>query len=335
MNLIQSRRRFLTSASATMAAGILGSHFASAADGELETNSIVFVNAPGLCIAPQYIAEELLRAEGFTDFSYLDSLPGLDATRKLADGKVDFCLDFQTGYIIPLDEGAPIKVLSGVHVGCYELFAHEGIRSVVDLKGKRVGIGQGYGSDPHVFASVMATYVGLDPERDIEWFQSQVEPYKLFVEGKIDAFVTFPPEGQRLRGEKIGHVLVNSLIDRPWSQYFCCMLASRAEFAEAYPVATKRVLRAILKAADICSADPEAAARLMIDRKYAPDDEYTLQAVKEMRYRDWREYDPEDTLRFFSLRLHEVGLIKSSPQDIIDRGVDWRFLNELKRELKA
>jgi NitT/TauT family transport system substrate-binding protein len=335
MNRIQDRRSFLAGLSATGVAGILGGSGAFAAEGELETTSIVFVNAPGLCIAPQYIAEELLRAAGFTDLRYLESLPGLDATRKLADGKVDFCLDFQTGYILPLDEGAPIKVLSGVHVGCYELFAQDGIQSIVDLKGRRVGIGQGYGSDPHVFASVMATYVGLDPKRDIAWFPSSVEPYKLFVEGKIDAFVAFPPEGQRLRTEKVGHVLVNSLIDRPWSQYFCCMLATRAEFAEAYPVATKRVLRAILKAADICAADPEAAARLMIERQYAPDDRFTFQAVKEMRYRDWREYDPEDTLRFFSLRLHEVGMIKSSPQDIIDRGADWRFLNELKRELKA
>jgi NitT/TauT family transport system substrate-binding protein len=335
VNLTQNRRSFLTGVSAIGVAGMLGARGTSAAEGELETNSIVFVNAPGICIAPQYIAEELLRAEGFTDFRYVDSEPGLVAARKLANGEADFCVEFQTGFIMPLDEGAPIKVLSGVHIGCYELFAHEDIRSVVDLKGKRVGIGQGYGSDPHVFASVMATYVGLDPEQDIEWYQSAVEPYKLFVEGKIDAFVTFPPEGQRLRAEKVGHVLVNSMVDRPWSQYFCCMLAAHADFAQAYPIATKRVLRAILKAADLCAADPEAAARLLIDRKYAPDDEFTLQAVKEMRYREWRDYDPEDTLRFFSLRMHESGLIKSGPQDLIARGTDWRFLNELKRELKT
>jgi NitT/TauT family transport system substrate-binding protein len=335
MNLIPSRRSFLAGLSATGIADVFARGVASAAEGELETASVVFVNAPGICIAPQYVAESLLRGEGFTDFRYVDSLPGLDATRKLADGKADFCLEFQTGYIIPLDEGAPIKVLAGVHVGCYELFAHEGIRSIVDLKGKRVGIGQGYGSDPHVFASVMATYVGLDPVRDIEWFQSREQPFDLFLEGKIDAFVTFPPEGQRLRGAKVGHVLVNSLVDRPWSQYFCCMLAARAEYAERYPVATKRVLRAILKGADICASDPDAAAQIMIDRDYVPDDDFTRQAVKEMRYREWRDYDPEDTLRFFSLRLHEVGMIKSSPQDIIDRGTDWRFLNEIRRELKA
>ena len=52
-------------------------------------------------------------------------------------------------------------------------------------------------------------------------------------------------------------------------------------------------------------------------------------------YSAWRTYDPEDTLRFFSLRLHEAGMIKSSPQKIIANGTDWRFLNELKKELKG
>ena len=52
-------------------------------------------------------------------------------------------------------------------------------------------------------------------------------------------------------------------------------------------------------------------------------------------YDRWREYDPEDTLRFYALRLHEVGMIGSSPKAILAEGTDWRFLNELKRELKA
>jgi hypothetical protein len=48
-----------------------------------------------------------------------------------------------------------------------------------------------------------------------------------------------------------------------------------------------------------------------------------------------REYDPEDTIRFYALRLRDVGFIKSSPQKIIADNTDWRFLNEIRRELKA
>jgi NitT/TauT family transport system substrate-binding protein len=57
--------------------------------------------------------------------------------------------------------------------------------------------------------------------------------------------------------------------------------------------------------------------------------------MQEVPYNRWREYDLEDTVRFYALRLHEAGMIKSSPQKIITQGTDWRFLNEIKRELKG
>src|SRR4029077_18544862 len=108
-----------------------------------------------------------------------------------------------------------------------------------------------------------------------------------------------------------------------------------AAYAERYPIATKRVLRTILKATDFCVSDPTLAARTLIDAGDAKDYVVTLQSVTDVPYAKWREYDPEDTIRFFALRLHEAGIIKTSPQTIIDRGTDWRFLHELKRELKT
>ena len=115
---------------------------------------------------------------------------------------------------------------------------------------------------------------------------------QLFVDGKIDAFLGFPPEPQELRARKIGHVIVNSAMDRPWSQYFCCMLAGNREFVRKYPVATKRVLRAILKAADLCATDPERAARQLVDGGFTQRYDYALQTLSELPYDKWREYDP-------------------------------------------
>jgi NitT/TauT family transport system substrate-binding protein len=143
----------------------------------------------------------------------------------------------------------------------------------------------------------------------------------------------FPPVPQELRAKKIGHVVVNSGADRPWSQYFCCTVAGHREFVSKHPVATKRALRAILKAANLCASEPEKAARLIADKGYSY--EYALQTIKEIPYDKWREYDSEDAVRFYALRLREVGMIKASPQKIIVQGTDWRFLNELKKELKV
>jgi NitT/TauT family transport system substrate-binding protein len=128
----------------------------------------------------------------------------------------------------------------------------------------------------------------------------------LFVDGKIDAFLAAPPLLQEVRARNIGHVVVSSIMDRPWSQYYCCFLATRTEFARRYPVATKRLLRAILKAADLCVSDPNRMAQLLVDQEYASRYDYVLQALSEFRYDVWRDYDPDDSLRFYTLQLHEA-----------------------------
>ena len=182
----------------------------------------------------------------------------------------------------------------------------------------------------------MAAYVGLDPLRDIKWVTSpDIKPMSLFAQGKIDAFLGFPPEPQELAARHVGHVVINSAVDRPWSQYFCCMLASNANFVRNNPIATKRVVRAILKAADLCVTEPQRVARKIVDNGFTAEYDYALQTMIDVPYNKWREYDPEDTIRFYALRLQEAGMIKSTPQTIIANGTDWRFLDELKREMKT
>jgi NitT/TauT family transport system substrate-binding protein len=198
-----------------------------------------------------------------------------------------------------------------------------------------VGV-QGLGSSQHVYLSIIAAHVGLDPAKDIRWISSSSpKPIELFADGKIDAFLGFPPEPQELRARKIGHVIVNSAIDRPWSQYFCCMMAGRRDYVRRNPVATKRVLRAILKAADLCVTQPELVAQLIVKGGFTPNYDYALQTLREIPYGKWRLYDPEDTVRFYALRLREAGMIRSTPNKIIADATDWRFMNELKRELKG
>jgi len=244
-------------------------------------------------------------------------------------------MNYATNFVRSIDAGAPITLLAGVHTGCYELFAGAGIRSIADLKGKSVGI-QALGSNPHVLLTLLAAQVGLDPSKDIHWVTDpSVKPFERFVDGKIDAFLGFPPEPQELHARRIGNVIVNTAVDRPWSQYFCCMLGGHRDYVRTNPIATKRVLRAIFRAADLCSADPARAARGLVDDGFTAHYDYALQMFSEVPYDKWREYDAEDAIRFYALRLHDVGFIKSSPQKIIAEGTDWRFLNELKRELKA
>jgi NitT/TauT family transport system substrate-binding protein len=340
MQSMRSRRDFLAGASLAAAAGLLRPSEPFADEGPPEVTTIrLRRDAPGpgfICYAPEYVAEELLRAEGFTDVQYNFVPGGPPMGEAFTRGELDFGLFIAFNAVRRLEEGVPITVLGGVHTGCFELFVHRQIQTIADLKGKRIGIVLP-GAPDHAYLSIMAAYVGLDPERDIDWVPTDypTSTMELFVDNEIDAFLASVPEPYELRARKIGRVILNTTTDRPWSQYFCCMLAGGREFVRSHPITTKRVIRAILKANEICAAEPERMARYLVDRGFAENYEHVLQTLKDIPYAQWREYDPEDTLRFYALRLHELGLIKSSPNKIISEGTDWRFLNELKRELKA
>ena len=329
MQIRQSRRDFLAGASLAAAAGILGTRPSLADEGPLETTTLRLQRGASICLAPGQIAEELLRAEGFTDIRFLD-------VETVASGEIDFAFQTAAWVVAQVDAGQPVTALAGVHSGCYELFAHEPIRAISDLKGKKVGIPQEIGSSGHLLLASIAAYVGLDHRTDINWVRNATGNFmEPFARGEVDAFLGFPPEPQELRARKIGRVILNTATDKPWSQYFCCIVFGNRDFVRAHPVATKRYLRAVLKAADICAADPERGAQLLVEAGFTGRYDYALQTLTEVPYDRWREFDPADAMRFYALRLHEVGMIQSSPNAILAHGTDWRFLNELRRELKA
>ncbi|MBI2467489.1 MAG: ABC transporter substrate-binding protein [Candidatus Rokubacteria bacterium] len=328
------RREFLGGLGAAGLVGLRGG--TAAAEPPPETPRIRLYKFPGLCLAPQYVAEELLRAEGFTDVQYLQFPEGgVGVYERLGAGDVDITQWFVAPSIVEIDRGLPIVLVAGVHIGCFELFGTDRVRAIRDLKGKTIAV-PWRGPGQETFIATMLAYVGLDPRKDINFVvHPTAEAIRLFAAGEIDAFLGFPPVPQELRAKKIGHVVVNSAVDRPWSQYFCCLAAGNREFVRKHPVATKRAVRAILKADQVCALEPERAARAVVDRGFTKSYEYALQTMKDVPYGRWREFNPEDAVRFYALRLHEAGMIKSTPQKLIAQGTDWRFLNELKKELKG
>jgi len=231
----------------------------------------------------------------------------------------------------------PVVFLAGVHVGCNELFGGERVHAIHDLKGKTIAVpSTSYGGPQYTILVALLSYVGLDYRKDVQFVERPPnESVQLLAEGKIDAFLALPPVPQELRAKKIGHVVLSMATDRPWSQYFCCLVVAHKNFVRKHPVAAKRAVRAILKADQICALEPERVARSIVDRGFTKSYEYALQTMRDVPYGRWRQYDPEDAVRFYALRLHEGGVIKSTPQKILSQGTDWRFLNELKKELKG
>jgi NitT/TauT family transport system substrate-binding protein len=332
-----SRREFVSGLTLAGTAGLVGVRPGPvAAEPLLETTRLrISDQRAGICVAPQYVAEELLRGEGFADVQYLRKATFDERLQGLANGEVDLLVAFVSSLIVRASAGDPIVFLAGSHVGCFEVFGGNHVRTIRDLKGKTVAI-SALGMPDHLFLSVILLQIGLDPRREVNWVtHPTAEAMRLLSDGKIDALLNFPPVPQELRARKIGHSILKSSVDRPWAQYFCCVVAGHREFVRKHPVATKRALRGLMKGADVCALEPERVARFLVDKGYTERDDYALAALRDIPYRRWREYDPEDSVRFYALRLHEAGLIKSSPQKIISQGTDWRFINELRKELKG
>ena len=206
-----------------------------------ETTRLRLKKDPALCEAPVQVAEALLRAEGFSEVQYVWALGPAATSEKMVAGEIDLALTTPLAAVQRIEAGDPLVVLAGVHVGCFELFAYKRVRTIRDLKGKSVAVAY-LGGTAHLLTAIMAASVGLDPQRDITWAVQGGgrEAMQFFIDGKADAFMGFPPEPQELRARKIGQVVVSTTTDRPWSQYFCCLIIANRAFVRRPPAATKR-----------------------------------------------------------------------------------------------
>jgi len=305
----------------------------------------VRIASPFACDPPLWLAKDFLREEGFTDVQYVIEAQG--TAKWVSAGAADIGPGHPEAIVAAVDAGVPIVALGGLHTGCQELWAAPGIASVRDLRGKRVAIFSRSTTDQFfLFFSTLCAYVGIDPLTNVSFFE--VAPdyggmMTAYLEGRSDALLAASDGAAVLRRESRnpGTKILDQTTDKPWSQYFCCLLVAHRDWARRNPVATKRVTRAVLRAADATAKDRVGAARAGVGasiRNLLPRGNVSeldiLSDTIAMPSYDWREYDPEETLRFFALRLGDVKLIKSTPQQIIAQGSDPAFMRQLRTELK-
>jgi len=160
MSIMQTRRRFLATLSVAGAAAVVHTQPALAGEGAPEITSVRIAKSPSICNAPRYVAQELLRAEGFTDIRYV-SVPSDAAYKSFMRGDFDFITDFAPLCINAIDQGMAVTVLAGVHAGCFELFVNEDVHSIADLRGKSIGV-DALNSPQHMFLAPIAAHVGID-----------------------------------------------------------------------------------------------------------------------------------------------------------------------------
>ena len=163
---------------------------------------------------------------------------------------------------------------------------------------------------------------GSIPTRTSNGWRSPVglTPWSCSPQGKIDAFLGFPPEPQELRARKIGHVIVNTTTDKPWSQYFCCMVAGTRSSSATIPSPPSASCEPFSRPTTSAPPSRSGPHSIWSMRGFAERYDYALSDADGDALRAVARVRPEDSLRFFALRLHEVGHDQVQPERADRRG---------------
>lgn len=291
--------------------------------------------ALGACDAPQMISERYLQEEGFADIQLTDA-GGLAA---LTGAKADLASLFVPALATAVDSGKAVVGLGGLHTGCAEMWAPPGVATLQDLRGHTVVVNAKTPDNLGYSMIAMALKnAGVDPSEVTFVVQADADLTKSFLDGKSDllflattgafAFGTNPANK--------GHLVLEQAMDAPWSQQDCCVITTTTDWLKANPVAAKRALRAIYRAADTLPKDRADAAKVATDKGLfggSKNVELVRGAANMVPY-DWRTYDVAASMRFHAQLLNAVSLIKFTPDEAVTKATDLRFAKELAVEIK-
>ena len=205
----------------------------------------------------------------------------------LALGGYDITHHLVMYFLKPIEQGLDVKFTGGIHRGCLRVQATvDGkIRSVADLRGKRIGV-PGMGTPPFIFANRVLGANGIDPSKEITWLVFPAGELGLALDkGEVDAIADSEPIGSMLIGKGKVRNIADQAMDMPYADEYCCAVIVNGKFLSRNPKACAAATRALLKAAKWVETNPRAAAELSVKGKYLAStvDQNTV-SISHLRY---------------------------------------------------
>jgi NitT/TauT family transport system substrate-binding protein len=289
------------------------------------------------CCGPLMASEPYLREEGFTDIQLQDA-PAMPVAR-LVDGTIDLGIAFPPTLANAIDTGRNVVGIGPVHPGCIEIWATSDIQTLRDVRGRRVVVRGTTADDPtYPYYAMFLKEAGVAPS-EVNWMvQPGADFVRAFLEGQSDLLylATTGLAAWKRNPARTGHVVLDQVMAMPWAELDCCIITTTTDWLRANPVAAKRALRAIYRAADALPVDRLEAAKTATDKGLfggANNLELVREAANMVPF-DWRKYDVAESMRFHTKLLNEVGLVKVAPDEMVAKATDGRFAKELASELK-
>lgn len=274
-------------------------------------------------------AERYLQQEGFTRIEIV-------GPTTFSSGRIDMTTLFFSDFAAAIQDGQRLVGLGGLHPGCAEIWAQPGIGSVKDLRGKTIVVRSKALTDDYAYIVIVLKQAGLGPN-DVDFVvQPDANPVSLYLEGKNDAVLVATTGAAALGanpGNK-GHKIHNQVKDDPWARLDCCLLVTTQDWYRANPVAAKRVLRALFRAADFQPDDRADAVKFVTDKGLfgGPNNFTNVLMAANMVPANWRDLDAEKSMRFYGPLLAAAGMRISI--DEVVKALDLRILRELRTELR-
>jgi NitT/TauT family transport system substrate-binding protein len=205
----------------------------------------------------------------------------------LALGGYDVTHHLVMYFLKPIEQGLDVKFTGGIHRGCLRVqaAANGNIRTVKDLRGKRIGV-PGMGTPPFIFANRVLGANGIDPSKDVTWLVFPAGELGLALDkGEVDAVADSEPIGSMLVAQGKVRNIADQAVDMPYADEYCCAVLVNGKFLARNPKASAAATRALLKAAKWVEANPKAAAKLSVEKKYLAStaDQNTV-AISHLRY---------------------------------------------------
>ncbi len=205
----------------------------------------------------------------------------------LALGGFDITHHLVIYFLKPIEQGLDVKFTGGIHRGCLRVQApvNGKINTVADLRGKRIGV-PGMGTPPFIFANRVLGAHGIDPAKEITWRVFPAGELGLALDkGEVDAVADSEPIGSLLVAQGKVKNVADQAQDAPYKDEYCCAVIVNGKFLAASPKAAAAATRALLKGAKWVEANPAAAARLSVEKKYlASNPELNTVAISHLRY---------------------------------------------------
>lgn len=230
-----------------------------------------------LCEAPLHMAVEkgFFEQEGLK-VELIKLAPGT-AFEAVTAGTVDAGFGLLASLIQPLSNGLPIKITSGLHTGCDKVLVPKtsGIKTLADLKGKRIGV-PSMNSSPIIFAKRALADAGIgvsDKNLEVEFVVFNAPDLPLALQrGAVDALAMNDPTASVAMKEYDLITLVDSAITPPYNTQYCCTAYVRDSLAKDHPDIAAKYTRAMQKASEWIQTNQDEAAKIQVEKKWVPGD---------------------------------------------------------------